>query len=129
MGKNIIILLMINLLLIREFKSIGASIATVIAEFSVTAIHFYFIRKEIEILKVLKFSIKNIVASILMGVSIYFIGFIPISALYIISLKIIIGFIIYIAVLFLLKDDFLKYVFAKVDEKRITIIKKLKRIS
>lgn len=119
----------LNLLLIREFKSIGASIATVIAEFSVTAIQFYFIRKEIEILKVLKFSIKNIVASILMGVSIYFIGFIPISALYIILLKIIIGFIIYIAVLFLLKDDFLKYVFAKVNEKRITIIKKLKRIS
>ena len=39
----------LNIIVIKKYASIGASITTVIAEFLVTAVQFYFVRKEIDI--------------------------------------------------------------------------------
>ena len=49
---------LLNIILIIKFKSVGASIATVIAEITVTSIQIYFIRKEFDINNIIKIS-KN----------------------------------------------------------------------
>ncbi len=61
-----IINLCLNLILIRFYKSYGAAIASVIAEASVTAIMFIFVRKEISFLKMLKQCYKYIISGLIM---------------------------------------------------------------
>ena len=125
-----IINFILNLVLIKKYASFGASIATVIAELSVTLIQFYFVRKEIEIVKVLTFSLKNIIASIAMCIFVYLTGLIiPLNGIYIIAIKMVVGLIIYISTLTFFKDEFLKNIFSKLNEKRISFINKIKKVS
>ena len=55
-----------NLLLIPHFGAVGASIGTVIAEFTTTAVQLYFVRKEFKITTVLKSSLTYVIASLVM---------------------------------------------------------------
>ena len=55
-----------NLILIRLFKSLGAVIAIVIAEFVVTAVQFYFIRSEFSIKNIIKLSKDYIISALAM---------------------------------------------------------------
>ena len=56
----------INISLIWKYGAIGASIGTVIAEFTVTAVQMYFIRKDFKIWKIIKSSRNYLLASIIM---------------------------------------------------------------
>lgn len=66
-GVNFIL----NLVLIRHLSSIGAAIATIIAEFVVTVLHIYYIRNDVDIKSLMVFWIKHLFISILMLVFIY----------------------------------------------------------
>lgn len=61
-----IVNVILNFILIKIWKSIGASIATVIAECTVTGIQFYLVRKEFSIIEVIKIAKNYIIASIVM---------------------------------------------------------------
>ena len=53
-----------NMIFIHLWQSIGASIATILAELTVTGIQFYLVRKEIKIIDVIKIA-KNYLQSLL----------------------------------------------------------------
>ena len=95
----------LNFILIFKLKSIGASIATVVAEFSVTAIQFYLARKEIKIKEVLNISKKYFIASLLMFVSIVWIDRLITKPFASICVQICIAIPVYFGLLFFMKDQ------------------------
>ena len=99
-----IVNLILNFILIKLYKSIGASIATVIAECVVTGVQLYLVRNEIKLTEVIKVSYKYIISSIIM-----FIGSMIISNLinnHFISLLVqgVSSVMIYFSLLFIMKD-------------------------
>lgn len=106
-----------NLLLIPSQLAVGASITTIMAEATVVAIQFFFIRKEFNILEILKLSIKNIIAVLIMAVCIVWLGFLNINPVVCMGLQIVIGAIAYGISLLVMKDEFLKLVFEKLQSK------------
>ena len=106
-----------NLLLIPSQLAVGASITTIMAEATVVAIQFCFIRKEFNILEILKLSIKNIIAVLIMAVCIVWLGFLNINPIVCMGLQIVIGAIAYDISLLVMKDEFLKLVFEKLQSK------------
>lgn len=99
-----IINFILNLILIKNFASIGASIATVIAELAVTTTQFILIRKEVKALDVLRISYKYIIAAIIMFICSNSIGWLISNKLLSVFVQISISVIIYFGVLFVLKD-------------------------
>lgn len=93
-----------NLILIRYFESVGASISTVLSEFSVTVIQFLLIRNEFSVSKVIINAKNYMVSSLIMLLVVLLIGTLNINAILITILQIFIGAITYIGLLFLIKD-------------------------
>ncbi|MDD3453484.1 MAG: flippase [Bacilli bacterium] len=111
----------LNMILITYYKSIGACIATVIAEFTVTAIQFYYIRKDLNLNKIFKLSIKYFTSALVMFIIIEVIDLIVLNNVLSLFIQTIVGGIIYCIVLFILKDNFIKYI---VNMFKSKIIKK-----
>ncbi|NMP36970.1 MAG: flippase [Clostridiales bacterium] len=102
MGINVIL----NFFLIRLLGSIGASIASVIAEFSVMALQVFFVRKDFE-WKLLKPAWKNAVSAVIMLDCIFASRLIlPHNYWLTTAVQITGGFAIYAVCLLLLRDDF-----------------------
>ena len=95
----------LNLLLITSFKSIGASIATVIAEFTVTGIQFYLLRKDIEVYKILKFAKNYFIVSIIMMVVSFTIGIFISNYLISIAVQVVISILLYFGILIIINDE------------------------
>lgn len=94
----------LNLILIKKYASLGASIATVFAEFSVTLIQFILIRKEIKMGDIIKMTYKYLVSSIIMfSISVLISQFIANNLLSIL-VQITVSIISYFGILILLKD-------------------------
>ena len=100
-----IVNVILNAILINICKSIGASIATVIAECTVTGIQFYLVRKEISFLEVIKIAKNYIIASLLMLIISLAVGRFINNNLVSIILQALIGEISYFAILVALKDE------------------------
>lgn len=66
--------IILNLVLIPFYWSYGAVIASVISELAITALMFFFVRKEISLFKILKMSIKYFIAGLIMLAAVYFTG-------------------------------------------------------
>ena len=98
----------LNYILIQKYQAIGAAIATVIAEFMVTAVQFYFVRKEFKFIEVLKLSTKYFMAGFVMFIVV---SFLVNTNIFIRSVTVVlssgIGALVYIGMLFLLKDEFM----------------------
>lgn len=103
----------INILLIRKYGALGASIGTVIAEIAVTITQFVFIRKEFKILEILKLARKYLFASIIMFLICIFVGRIIDNKLACIIVQIITGTITYLIILVAIKDKFLYEILEK----------------
>lgn len=118
----------LNIIVIKKYASIGASITTVIAEFLVTAVQFYFVRKEIDIKTVLRLSKNNIIATVIMfGIVYITTKVLTLHGIYSIIIQITEGCIIYGIILILLKDSFINDVLNKVNEKRNAIVQRFRR--
>ena len=102
-----IINFILNMILIRMFRSLGASIATVIAEFSVTAIQLFAIRKDMNIKKIVNLSKKYLVYTRVMGIFVLLIGFKGNNSWTTIIIQGISGMVTYLVMLIILKDEFL----------------------
>ena len=101
----------LNFILINKINSIGASIATVIAELSVALIQLYFSRNLINFSDILK-SMKNYVISTLAMTLVILLATIifKFTGLASVIVKIFIGVIVYSLVLIILKDELVTYI-------------------
>ena len=111
----------LNLILINNYKSYGAAIATVIAELTVTAVQFYFIRKDFNLKEIFKLSIKYIISGLIMFMSCILIDKIMIGRMTVIITQVAVGIVVYFGVLFVLRDKFL------LDIINDNIIKRIKK--
>ena len=112
---------LLNLVFIYFYKSVGAAIATVIAELSVTLVQLYFVRKDFKLLEIVKLSKNYIIASILMFGICYAIDFFIAERLLGLVLQVACGGLSYLTILLVLKDKFL---FDTYDETIKPILKR-----
>ena len=105
---------LLNIILIIKFKSVGASIATVIAEITVTSIQIYFIRKEFDIINIIKISKNYLISSIIMFIICTILIRLINSNVISILIGVIIGVITYFMCLLILKDKFIIEIINKI---------------
>lgn len=112
----------LSLALIPFFRSFGAVIATLISEFAILVLELYYVRKEIDILHILKRAIKFAISGVVMLVVllclIYFaVPYIKLSTTTTVILLIALGVFIYFGMLFILKEHLLFDIIRGVSEK------------
>lgn len=110
--------ILLNLFTIPRWGSSGAAASLVTAEFTVAAIQFFFTRKEIGF-KMLLWAIKPFIASLVMGATVFFISLSIAPSLINTVLQILIGIVIYLALLFILHDNYLFEIFEYIRAKFI----------
>lgn len=104
-----IINFLLNIVLIKNYKSYGAALATIIAEFIVAFIQLVFIYKNLDIRKIIISFFKSLIASIVMFLSCLFVTkFIITAGVCRMITQIILGIIIYFGALFILKEEMFK---------------------
>lgn len=107
----------LNLFLIKKYASVGASVATVIAECCVTCMQFYLVRKELKIKDVLKISHKYFIASIIMFIVSILIGYTINNNLLSLIVQVPVAMLIYFSLLFLMKDTMFLQGIKKIQNK------------
>lgn len=114
--------LLCNLLLIRRFGAIGATVASVFAEMCIAGIEFYIIRKEISFISIVKSAIKYLISGAVMFVIILLISKRLDSSIVHTMIIAVSGIISYTGMLLVLRDDFfignMKSVLSKLHIKR-----------
>lgn len=123
-----IINIIINLILIPKYLSMGAIMATIFSETAVVLIELYFVRKDIPVKEIL-FEIKNyLISAIIMYLTLLIIDLIPINSdIIVLLIKVMIGVIMYITSLFIMKDKMLKFILNKILKNRREKIKKVNK--
>lgn len=109
--------LILNIVLIKRYASIGASIATIIAEIAVTTVQFILVRKEIKFTNVLKLSYKYIFASIIMFICSIILGNFITDDLLSIIVQVIVSVSIYFFLLIIIKDKLILEAIYKMNLK------------
>lgn len=107
----------INVMAIKKYGALGASIGTVIAEITVTIVQFVFIRKDINIKKIFILSIKYLLSSVAMFIVCITIGKKINMNIYSIILQVSAGAITYFICLLILKDEFLYKILNRIKMK------------
>lgn len=110
-----------NLILIRYYQSVGAIIASLIGEISIVIIQVFMIKKEIEILEILKLSLNYLFAGIIMSLVCKAISTIMEPSIIATILLTLVGSSVYIVVLLILKD---KFVINIVNSLKLKIVSK-----
>lgn len=95
-----------NILLIPQFGAIGAVFATLLAEITVSASQYCFLKNIFDI-SVLAMGIQNVIAAAIMGMIVFVISLFLPSTIWSTVLQIGIGSIVYFATLFLMKNSFM----------------------
>jgi O-antigen/teichoic acid export membrane protein len=118
-----IINVILNLLLIPNYKAVGTCIATVIAELVVTLIQYISLRNNIKKKSLLKSLVKYAVAAAFMFSLVRFIGIYMGAKIITTIIQSIIGIITYIVILGLLKEEFnltiIRFIVLKINNKDI----------
>lgn len=107
----------LNLILIKHFASIGASIATVIAELAVTTTQFILIRKKIKFIDVVKLSYKYLIASLIMFMFSMIVGYFIKDSFLSIILQVIISCFAYFIALYILNDNLMMEIVNEVKNR------------
>lgn len=107
----------VNFIIIKRYGAIGASVATVIAEFVVTSVQIYFVRKDINMRECISISKNYIMIGVVMFVVVMLIGLTIKNNLFSIVLQAIIGVSIYIIGLYIIKDEFLVQLLQQIKNK------------
>lgn len=112
--------LALNCVMITYWKSYGAAIATIIAETLVTAVMSYYIRKEINTLRVVLSSYRYVIAGGIMFIPCYILGKVWTPSILHSIIIIVVGIIIYIGILIAMKERFIQLAIGLIKrEKRI----------
>ncbi len=102
-----IVNVIMNLILIGRYNAIGASIASVIAEFAVTAIQCWFVRNELPFKKIFICGLKYLFLGAIMGTIVYGVGEALGSGVVALIAQIVTGTIVYLLELLVTKDALL----------------------
>ena len=120
-----IVNLCINASLIWKYGALGASIGTIIAEFTVTLVQIIFVKDEFDFKKIFKSAINYIIASIIMFIICKLTSIIPVNDFVSLILQVASGIITYGLVLLIFKDEFVLNILKQLKEKivyrRLTI--------
>lgn len=100
--------LILNLIFINIFGTIGAAISSCIAEFIILLIELRYVKNVITIIQLIKPYIKYVLYGIIMFIPTYLCGNLFGSTIYGTLFQMIIGCIIYLFLLLLTKDEFMK---------------------
>jgi len=102
--------LILNFILIPKFWSVGAVVASLIAEFLVAFTMYMYTKNEMSITKVICDSKRHIFSSVIMFFAVYITQKYMVSSLINTCVLIIEGVIVYLFILLILRDDFIKKV-------------------
>ena len=97
-----------NLLLINKFGGVGAAIASCLAEFAVFLYQAMYFREEFTIPEIFKLSIKNMISGVIMLVVILTLAHFLSVSIWNTLIEIVVGGLVYICLLLLMKDQFIK---------------------
>lgn len=111
--------LLLNIWLINQYGVMGAIIATVFSEFSVTVLQIYFIRNQISIRKLFNDTWKYFMAGLVMFFIVRYLNSIEPGKFMYFALQICIGGVIYIGITLLLRAQFLRTAFRFIKERKI----------
>ena len=104
-----------NAVLILKFGGVGAGIATVIAETSVTVVSFILVKKtETPIRKLFRCFHQYLIASLIMGAATYISSYFLTQNFISMVISIVIGIIIYFMTLFAMKNEYINKVIFKI---------------
>ena len=106
-----------NSILIPKYQALGASIGTVIAEFSVTLTQLIFVRKSLEIKEIIILCKNYVFSSIIMFLVCIIVSKVINNNFISLFVQIIAGVIVYYAMLILLKDKFVHEITNKIVKK------------
>ena len=109
---------LLNMLLIPRLNAVGASIATVIAELTVTGIQCWYVRKEIPLIQCFKPLVKYLPLGILMCIIVRIIGCCVENNMIALITMIFAGAFVYIGVLFGTKDPMIQTGISFVNRKK-----------
>lgn len=107
----------LNSILIPKYASIGAAIATVLAEFAVTGTEVFFIRKEIDIFYFIRELWKYLLSGFIMYIIIRLIGISNGINILTTLLQILVGSLCYFTILFILKSQMNLYIIKMLKQK------------
>lgn len=97
-----------NIALIPKFGGVGAAVASFVAEFCIFLYQAIYFKEQFTLYQIFKLSYKNLISGILMLIGILLLtNYLPVSILNTL-IEIVVGGIIYVGMLFILKDKFLK---------------------
>lgn len=100
---------LLNIILIHFYDAVGASIATIIAELTVTGTQCWLVRKEIPIKNALLSGVKYLFYGAIMFLAVSGVGMLlPAEKIWALAVMIIIGVIVYMGELLLTKDPMVK---------------------
>lgn len=99
--------LVLNFILIYRFEAIGATIATIFAEFSVTTIQLFYIRKDFKLSKILTMSSKYFIAGLSMFLLCLLISFFIENKIVGLITQVVVGAIVYFSMLIILREQFI----------------------
>ena len=106
-----------NFCLIYKFGAIGASIGTVVAEFTVAAVQIYFVRKDFKLRNIFGLMKKYIIASLIMFIICMLISNIVRKPYFSMALQCSIGCIVYVTILIILEDKFIFEILDRIKAK------------
>lgn len=106
--------IILNTILIRTYASLGASIASIIAELTVTGVQLVFVRKELSIIQILREGKSYFVAGAIMAMVLFISGKYLSSTIVNTIILVVIGIITYFAILMIERDEFLISNFKKI---------------
>lgn len=107
-----------NFIFIRYFNEIGAAIASVIGELAVMIVYLYYSKKYFRLKNVKKSIINVLLASIIMGINLLVISYLPVNKKIIFLIQFIVAIIIYFTMLLLRKEDIVIDIKKKIFNRR-----------
>lgn len=119
---GLVINLIINLFLIKGYGALGTTISSVVAEFTVTIIQFYYLKDIVNFKIVLKKCIKPLIAAILMYISVVTVSRIMDSSIVNTIILSLIGVIVYSITILLLRHEAISDMKNIIEEKRKKLI-------
>lgn len=108
-----------NLILIPEYGAIGASIGTIIAELVVTGTQMYYTKNDFNFIKVIKIAQNYLIAGISMFILNLLISQVVAKGITFLLIQTFIGFLFYISLLVLMKDEFIGFILKKILNRKL----------
>lgn len=112
-----IVNLILNLVLIPKFETKGAVIGSIFAEIIISSLYLVHCNEIIKVNDLFRHSYKRVLAGMVMWGVIRIIAKINISVIAVLAIEIFVGALVYIAILAIIKDSFIKQIIALAQKK------------